>query len=124
MERPHVVEMYDSITKGLCLQAQLELDKKYSRDWLNPGRVRVSLKRADGAPCNADIPTKTALLLKCSDLCKRHQDRPRRLEETKKMEVQLFAGGAAPPKESTKGGDKGGAEKSGKVGKGKKGKKK
>lgn len=33
-------------------------NKAYSRDWLVRGRVRVTLKREDGTPVNAAIPTR------------------------------------------------------------------
>jgi hypothetical protein len=100
VERPHAVEMYDAITKGLCLTARLEMDKRYSRDWMTPGRVRVKLRRRDGELCNTDIPTKSVLLVQCSKLCAKLQDRPRRLEEMKKYEAHLFSGGGAPVRES------------------------
>jgi SRP19 protein len=121
VERPFAPEMYDAIVKGLCLNARLEMNKKYSRDWLNPGRVCVTLKRGDGAPCNTEVPTKAVLLTKCADLCKRHHSRPKRLEDMKKQEVLLFTGGAPPPKDNKA--SAAGVEKSGKGGK-KKGKKK
>ena len=123
VERPHAAEMYDAVTKGLCLDAKLEMTKSYSRDWLTRGRIRVALKRSDGAPVNTDIRTKLELLVKCAELCARHPHRAQRIEEQAKHEAMLFSGGAAQPKtKAAAGGDKG-AAKAGKGGK-KKGKKK
>lgn len=124
VERPHAAEMFDAVTKGLSMQAKLEMDKSYSRDWLTRGRVRVALKHPDGTPCNADVPTKLALLVKCAEFCARHPHRPQRLQEHAAHEAMLFSGGATQPKTkaAAAGGDKGVA-KAGKGGK-KKGKKK
>jgi hypothetical protein len=90
--------MYDAITRGLALNARLDMEKAYSRDWLTRGRVHVELKRNDGVPCNADIPSKLILLVRCAELCARHADRPKRLEHYDRYEQQLFSGGAAQPK--------------------------
>ena len=119
--KPCAPEMWDCIAKELAMQAKLEMDKKYSRDWMNPGRVKVVLAKADGTPCNAECPTKAALLLKCADLCKKHQSRPKRLEQIKQFEAQLFTGGAPQPKQNQAAS---GSDKSAKGGKGKKGKRK
>ena len=121
VERPDAHEMLDAIKHGLKLDARVEEGKQYSRDWQNPGRVRVGLRQPDGRPCNTDIPTKAALLVKCSELCKRHQGRKNRLEQIQKLEAAMFSGGAATPKENKAAG--GSTEKVGKSGK-KKGKKK
>jgi SRP19 protein len=95
--------MYDAITKGLNLVATIE-NKAYSRDWLTPGRLRVQLKHADGTSVNPEVSTKAALLQQCAVFCSRHADRPRRLDEIKKFEAQLFGGGMPTPAASGKGG--------------------
>jgi signal recognition particle subunit SRP19 len=81
--------MHDAVVKGLGLEAQLEPRKCYSRDFLNPGRVKVLLKGDDGTPCDSNIPNKQVLLVKCAELCSRHTDRPKRLAELKRFEEQL-----------------------------------
>eukprot|EP01025_Chloroclados_australasicus_P065711 TRINITY_DN8953_c0_g1_i2.p3 TRINITY_DN8953_c0_g1~~TRINITY_DN8953_c0_g1_i2.p3 ORF type:complete len:164 (-),score=13.80 TRINITY_DN8953_c0_g1_i2:108-599(-) len=124
VERPDAREMYDAIARGLHLDARLEMDKKYSRDWLNPGRVRVQLRRTDGVPCNTDIPSKTVLLTKCAELCAKHPERAKRLAEIKKMEAQMFSGGGPLPNVSQKAADKAQASTSGGKGGGKSNKKK
>jgi signal recognition particle subunit SRP19 len=90
--------MYDAITRGLSLNARLEMNKAYSRDWLTRGRVHVELKSGTGAPCNKDIPSKLVLLVKCAELCARHSSRQERLKRHALYEQQLFSGGGMQPK--------------------------
>ena len=92
--------MYDAVTKGLNLEVEAELERKYSRDWMQIGRLRVSLKDPDGVLCDASIPDKKTLLLRCAELCARHPERPLRLAELKKFEAQMYSslapGGGGP----------------------------
>lgn len=42
----------------LILVSEMQLNKSYSRDFLQPGRVRVQIKREDGSPVNPAIPNR------------------------------------------------------------------
>ena len=47
-----------------------QLDKAYSRDFMQRGRVRVQLKRDDGTLVNPAIPTRKSVPVKIYILCK------------------------------------------------------
>lgn len=89
VERPDAREMSDVIHSGLGLEVCLEGDKRYSRDFLTPGRVKVRLKDDDGSLCDDSIPNKQVLMVKCAELCAKHATRPKRLAELKRFEEQL-----------------------------------
>lgn len=88
---PDCREMHDAITEGLKLEAKLELQKNYSRDWMTPGRVRVIFKDAKGNITNPEIPNKQVLIAKCAELCARHPQREKRLAEMKRFEESICA---------------------------------
>lgn len=81
--------MSDVIHCGLGLEVCLEGEKRYSRDFLTPGRVKVRLKDDDGSLCDDSIPNKQVLMVKCAELCAKHATRPKRLAELKRFEEQL-----------------------------------
>ncbi|KAA6429867.1 MAG: signal recognition particle 19 kDa -like [Trebouxia sp. A1-2] len=97
-ENPNVVEMVDCCTKGLKLPAQIE-DKSYSRDWLVRGRIRVQLKDDGGKALVADIPSRTALMLRIAELVPKHPMRSKRaqaqLQQQEKEAAQAAAAAAA-----------------------------
>lgn len=41
----------------LKLHHVIEMDKAYSRDWINPGRFKVMLKTPEGKLLNPEIPS-------------------------------------------------------------------
>jgi signal recognition particle subunit SRP19 len=89
----------------------LEPAKKYPRDWLVSGRVRVRLTRADGTPENDEVPTRKALMLKMAELVPKLQSRKVRLEreaEEAKKKAEAAAGAVVP---SSGGGKKKGKKK-------------
>lgn len=100
-ENPNVVEIGDCC-QYLRLPCAIELDKAYSRDFMQRGRVRVQLKREDGTIVNPAIPTRKALLLKVAELVPKHHGR------SKKQEAAASASGAgnATTGKSGKGGKK------------------
>eukprot|EP00892_Ulva_mutabilis_P007616 jgi/Ulvmu1/5226/UM022_0019.1 len=88
---PDCREIHDVLVDGLRLEAKLELNKSYSRDWVTPGRVRVSFKDDKGNAQRPDIPTKQALIAKCAELCAKHPHREARLAEMKRFEESICA---------------------------------
>lgn len=89
-ENPNVVEMVDCCIKGLKLPAQIE-DKSYSRDWLVRGRLRVQLKDDAGKPLVADIPTRTALMLRIAELVPKHPSRSKRAQALQQQQEKEAA---------------------------------
>ncbi|RLN26487.1 hypothetical protein BBJ28_00010415 [Nothophytophthora sp. Chile5] len=71
----------------------LEPGKKYPRDWMVSGRVRVRLLREDGSPENPEFPTRKQLMVKMAELIPKLQSRKLRLE--KEAEEALKAASAA-----------------------------
>lgn len=102
-ENPTVMEIGDCCSY-LRLSVAIELDKAYSRDFMQRGRVRVQLKREDGSLVNPAIPTRKALFLKVAELVPKLQSR------SKKQDASGSASGsnsnAAPAGKSGKGGNK------------------
>ena len=92
--------MHDALVEGLKLEAKLELDKSYSRDWMTPGRVRVIFKDPDGKAKRSDILNKQALIAKCAELCARHPQREARLAEMKRFEESMCSTRGAAPSSS------------------------
>lgn len=103
---PDCREMCDALVEGLKLEAKLEIQKNYSRDWMTPGRVRVIYKDAAGNAVRPDIPNKQVLIAKCAELCARHPQRQERLAEMKRFEETMCSvrgpGGASSSKTSAK----------------------
>lgn len=89
-ENPTCVEIGDCC-QYLRLPCALELDKAYSRDFMQIGRVRVQLKREDGSLINPAIPSRKALWTKVAELVPKHQGR------TKKQESSASASGSSIP---------------------------
>ncbi|GAA5831626.1 hypothetical protein JCM3766R1_004958 [Sporobolomyces carnicolor] len=50
-----------------------EPSKTHPKDWANPGRVRVQLKKADGTPTVSSVPNKRVLLRRICDSLRPHQ---------------------------------------------------
>eukprot|EP00898_Chlorokybus_atmophyticus_P002375 jgi/Chlat1/3138/Chrsp21S03364 len=71
---PTIGEMADCLN-FLKLPFLFEPNKRYSRDWMVPGRVKVNLKSADGSCINPNIATRQALYLELGRLVPKH---PRR----------------------------------------------
>ncbi|CAH0520303.1 unnamed protein product [Peronospora belbahrii] len=73
----------------------LESSKKYPRDWLVSGRIRVRLVRDDGSLENPEIPNRKTLMLKMAELIPKLQSRRMRLEkeaEEAKIKAATSAG--------------------------------
>lgn len=80
-ENPNCLEIADCCNH-LKLPCAIELDKAYSRDFMQRGRVRVQLKREDGSFVNQDISSRKALMLKVAELVPKHVGRTRKPEQT------------------------------------------
>ncbi|KAJ7540496.1 hypothetical protein O6H91_10G018300 [Diphasiastrum complanatum] len=99
-ENPTCLEIADCCS-FLKLPCAIELDKAYSRDFMQVGRVRVQLKRLDGSLSNPAIPSRKVLLLKVAELVPKHHGR------TKKQEPSASGSGSnAATGKSGKGGRK------------------
>ncbi|DBA82000.1 TPA: signal recognition particle 19kDa [Trebouxia sp. C0004] len=92
--------MVDCCTKGLKLPAQIE-DKSYSRDWLIRGRIRVQLKDDGGKALVADIPSRTALMLRIAELVPKHPMRSKRAQAQQQQQEKEAAQAAATAAAST-----------------------
>ncbi|GMF16826.1 unnamed protein product [Phytophthora lilii] len=95
----------------LQLPHVLEPAKKYPRDWLVAGRVRVRLVRDDGSPENAEVPTRKALMLKMAELVPKLQSRKLRLEREAEEAKKKAAAAAGAVATSSGGGKKKGKKK-------------
>ncbi|KAH7316217.1 hypothetical protein KP509_21G083300 [Ceratopteris richardii] len=74
-ENPTASEIGDCCA-FLNLAFCIEPEKAYSRDGTGQrGRVRVQLKKVDGSPVNAEIPSRRVLMLKVADLMSKHRSR-------------------------------------------------
>lgn len=80
-ENPNVVEIGDCC-QYLRLPCAIELDKAYSRDFMQRGRVRVQLKRDDGSLVNPAIPTRKALFMKVAELVPKHHGRSKKQDQS------------------------------------------
>lgn len=109
-ENPNVVEMVDCCTKGLKLPAQIE-DKSYSRDWLVRGRIRVQLKDDGGKALVADIPSRTALMLRIAELVPKHPMRSKRAQAQLQQQEKEAAQAAAAASTGSAGGKPKGKDK-------------
>ncbi|KAL8207847.1 hypothetical protein R6Q57_007259 [Mikania cordata] len=98
-ENPTALEMGDCCGH-LKIPFAIEIDKAYPRDFMQVGRVRVLLKRADGSLHNPLIASKKQLMIRIAELVPRH---PGRL---KKQEAATSSSNAAGPAKSGKGGKK------------------
>eukprot|EP00475_Leptophrys_vorax_P000355 TRINITY_DN10201_c0_g1_i1.p2 TRINITY_DN10201_c0_g1~~TRINITY_DN10201_c0_g1_i1.p2 ORF type:complete len:155 (+),score=23.57 TRINITY_DN10201_c0_g1_i1:450-914(+) len=105
-ENPSIQEMVDSCT-FLKIPVHAELDKAYSRDFFQRGRIRVQLKKPDGSLHNPEIPNKVALMLRLGSLIPKHHGRNKK--DSKDKDKDSSQAGAAH-------GD-GGKDKKGKGGK-------
>eukprot|EP00873_Tetraselmis_striata_P002678 jgi/Tetstr1/422942/TSEL_013721.t1 len=115
-EEPTAIEIFDSVTKALHLQAELEHEKCYSRDFWVVGRVRVQLKKDDGSLVNPDIPSRKVLFEKVAEWVPKHPNRSGKARAQAAAKLQASGSGSS----AGGGGGGGGGGKSGK--KGKKGK--
>lgn len=79
-ENPTLVELCDCLSY-LKLNFRVEPEKTYSRDFTQRGRLKVQLKKDDGTPVNALIPTRKALLVKLGNLVPKHHGRTRKQQE-------------------------------------------
>lgn len=100
VENPNVAEIHDCCNY-LKLPCLVELNKAYSRDFMQRGRVRVQLKTDDGLPVNPAVPTRKALMLKVAELIPKHQGRT-----NKKADASAASGAAATAGKSGKSGKK------------------
>ncbi|CAL9057492.1 unnamed protein product [Musa banksii] len=98
-ENPTCIEIGDCCSY-LKIPFAIELDKAYSRDFMQRGRVRVLLKREDGSLCNTDIGSKKQLMLRVAELIPKHHGR------TKKQEPANTSTATVGPSKSGKGGKK------------------
>ncbi|CAD7696673.1 unnamed protein product [Ostreobium quekettii] len=73
-ENPTAQEIHD-VCKFLKLPSELEVNKRYSRDWMVRGRVKVELKNSSGAPTVPEIPSRKALFLRLAELVPKHPGR-------------------------------------------------
>ncbi|KAG6388003.1 hypothetical protein SASPL_127625 [Salvia splendens] len=96
-ENPTCTEVYDCCTH-LKIPCVIETEKAYPRDFMQRGRVRVMLKKADGSFSNPAITSRKQLMLQVAELVPRHPGR------TKKQEAATSA--AAGSSKSGKGGKK------------------
>mmetsp|Transcript_78564 Transcript_78564/g.225093 ORF Transcript_78564/g.225093 Transcript_78564/m.225093 type:complete len:196 (-) Transcript_78564:34-621(-) len=79
----------------------IEPYKVYPRDVM-AGRIRIKLTDEDDQPCNADLPTRRALLMKMGELIPKLKIRQRRmaakqneLEQAKKLQIEQEKAAAA-----------------------------
>ncbi|GLD96423.1 hypothetical protein PINS_up005106 [Pythium insidiosum] len=79
-EDPLAEEMSE-VCVYLNLPHVLELGKKYARDWMVPGRIRVRLLKDDGSFENPEIQNRKQLMLKMAELIPKLQSRKTRLEK-------------------------------------------
>ncbi|KAG6949831.1 hypothetical protein JG687_00014592 [Phytophthora cactorum] len=89
----------------------LEPAKKYPRDWLVSGRIRVRLVRDDGSPENPDIPNRKTLMIKMAELIPKLQSRKVRLEKEAEEAKKKAAAAAGAVTTSSGGGKKKGKKK-------------
>ncbi|KAI7740240.1 hypothetical protein M8C21_031171 [Ambrosia artemisiifolia] len=97
-ENPTALEIGDCCGH-LKIPFAIEIDKAYSRDFMQVGRVRVMLKRPDGSLHNPLVSSKKQLMLRVAELVPRHPGR------MKKQEAAVSASNVAPSKPG-KGGKK------------------
>ncbi|XP_047338322.1 signal recognition particle 19 kDa protein [Impatiens glandulifera] len=97
-ENPTCSEIGDCLNH-LKIPFVIEIDKAYPRDFMQRGRVRVSLKKEDGTLSNPAIGSRKEMMIHVADLVRRHPGR------TKKQEPSASTSSAAPSK-SGKGGKK------------------
>ncbi|KAE8981525.1 hypothetical protein PR001_g23388 [Phytophthora rubi] len=109
-ETPLADEMSEVCTY-LKLPHVLEPAKKYPRDWLVSGRVRVRLVRDDGSPENPEVPTRKALMVKMAELIPKLQSRKLRLEREAEEAKKKAAAAAGAVTATSTGGKKKGKKK-------------
>ncbi|KAK6935572.1 Signal recognition particle, SRP19 subunit [Dillenia turbinata] len=78
-ENPTCIEIGDCCNH-LKLPFAIEIDKAYPRDFMQRGRVRVSLKREDGTFYNPAITSRKQLMLHVAELVPRHPGRNKKQE--------------------------------------------
>ncbi|XP_077229642.1 signal recognition particle 19 kDa protein-like [Tasmannia lanceolata] len=98
-ENPTCVEIADSCN-FLRLPCAVEIDKAYPRDFMQRGRVRVLLKKEDGALYNPAISSRKQLMVKVAEMVPRHHGR------TKKQEPSTTSTATTGPSKSGKSGRK------------------
>ncbi|GLT91454.1 hypothetical protein SLE2022_093400 [Rubroshorea leprosula] len=99
-ENPTCVEIGDCCNH-LKLPSVIEIDKAYPRDFMQRGRVRVSLKGEDGTLYNPTISSRKQLMLHVAELVPRHPGRNKKQEAP-----STSAAGAGPSNKSGKSGRK------------------
>mmetsp|Transcript_12592 Transcript_12592/g.35376 ORF Transcript_12592/g.35376 Transcript_12592/m.35376 type:complete len:150 (-) Transcript_12592:649-1098(-) len=105
-EDPTAQEIFDSVTRDLKLQAELEANKCYSRDFWVVGRVRVKLKNDDGTLVKPDIPNRKVLMEMVAERVAKITGRSKRVQAQVQAQQKSQASGS--------GGGGGGGGKSGK----------
>eukprot|EP00192_Tetraselmis_astigmatica_P015351 CAMPEP_0117664546 /NCGR_PEP_ID=MMETSP0804-20121206/9286_1 /TAXON_ID=1074897 /ORGANISM="Tetraselmis astigmatica, Strain CCMP880" /LENGTH=163 /DNA_ID=CAMNT_0005471803 /DNA_START=258 /DNA_END=751 /DNA_ORIENTATION=- len=106
MRDPTAQEIFDSVTRDLKLQAELEANKCYSRDFWVVGRVRVKLKNDDGTLVKPDIPNRKVLMEMVAERVAKITGRSKRVQAQVQAQQKSQASGS--------GGGGGGGGKSGK----------
>mmetsp|Transcript_22572 Transcript_22572/g.37253 ORF Transcript_22572/g.37253 Transcript_22572/m.37253 type:complete len:156 (-) Transcript_22572:405-872(-) len=74
VENPTASEIFE-VCKYLKLEAEVQQDKCYPRDFYGRGRVKVKLSKDDGTVSNPETPTKMQLLIKLAALIKKLSSR-------------------------------------------------
>jgi len=67
LENPTILEIGE-ICAYFKLNAEIQPDKMYPKDWMNPGRVKVELIKEDGKLANPAVKNKKDLMLKLGEL--------------------------------------------------------
>ncbi|XP_031474905.1 signal recognition particle 19 kDa protein isoform X1 [Nymphaea colorata] len=78
-ENPTCAEIVDCCAH-LKVPCVFEVDKAYPRDFMQVGRVRVSLKKEDGSFYNPEICSRKQLMLQVAELVPRHPGRSKKQE--------------------------------------------
>ncbi|KAF3325515.1 signal recognition particle protein-like protein [Carex littledalei] len=95
-ENPTCMEISDCCAH-LKIPHAVEIDKAYPRDFMQVGRVRFQLKKADGSFWNPAISSKKALMLQIAELVPKHHERTKK-QETTGSSSAAGAAGAGPSK--------------------------
>ncbi|GAA5880577.1 hypothetical protein JCM16303_005436 [Sporobolomyces ruberrimus] len=68
-----LAEQMSKACRMMGYETVFEPSKTHPKDWANPGRVRIQIKREDGKPTVASIPNKRVLLRRICDSLRPHQ---------------------------------------------------
>lgn len=93
-EDPHAIDMSD-VCRQYRLPHAFEPMKKYPRDWMVSGRIRVRLIKEDGTYENPEFKTRKDLMLKMAELIPNLQSRKDRLAKEAEAAKEASAAAAA-----------------------------